>query len=152
MRVRELTVAYRPLPGPFAFDGRKRLSSPREAAALLVPLLSTEAAEVFGILCLSSKHTLIAWHEVSRGTLDTTLVHPREVFKAAILANTASLVLVHNHPSGDPTPSPDDVALTNRLVQAGQILGIEICDHIVIGHDSRYFSFLESGRMERTAL
>ena len=82
-------------------------------------VLQDQPSEVFAILCLSTKHRVIGYHEVSRGTLDTALVHPREVFKAAILANAAAIILTHNHPSGDPTPSADDVALTQRLVQAG---------------------------------
>jgi DNA repair protein RadC len=107
-------------------------------------MLQDEASEVFAILCLSTKHRVLAYHEVSRGCLDSTLVHPREVFKAAILANAASVVLAHNHPSGDPTPSPDDMTLTRRLVDAGRLIGVDVLDHIVIG-DGRYVSFRERG-------
>jgi len=82
---------------------------------------------------------VIAYHEVSRGTLDSVLVHPREVFKAALLANAAAIVATHVHPSGGPTPSPDDVAVTRRLAAAGEILGIPLLDHIIIG-DGRYYS------------
>jgi DNA repair protein RadC len=89
---------------------------------------------------------VIGYYEVSRGTLDSTLVHPREVFKAAILANAAAIILTHNHPSGDPTPSPDDLALTQRLVQAGQIIGIDVLDHVIVG-DGRWTSFVELGRL-----
>jgi DNA repair protein RadC len=107
-------------------------------------LLDHEAVEVFLILCLNTKHSLLAYHELSRGTLDSTLVHPREVFKAAMLANAASVVLGHNHPSGDPTPSPDDIALTMRLVQAGELLGVRVLDHLILGGDG-YHSFKEKG-------
>jgi DNA repair protein RadC len=96
------------------------------------------------ILCLTTKHRVIAYHEVSRGTLDATLVHPREVFKVALLANAAAIILTHNHPSGDPSPSPDDVQLTRRLVEAGVLLGVEVLDHIIVG-DGRYYSFQEVG-------
>jgi DNA repair protein RadC len=96
------------------------------------------------MLCLSTKCRVIGYHELSRGILDSTLVHPREVFKAALLANAATLVLAHNHPSGDPTPSFDDVQLTCRLVQAGQIVGVEVADHIVVG-DGRWVSFRDAG-------
>ena len=89
---------------------------------------------------------MIAFHEVSRGTLDTTLVHPREVFKAALLANSSAIILCHNHPSGDPCPSPDDVHLTRRLVDAGTLLGVDVLDHIIVG-DGRYYSFKEAGRL-----
>ena len=98
------------------------------------------------MLCLSTKHRVIAYHEVSRGTLDSTLVHPREVFKAALLANAAAIVVSHNHPSGDPSPTMDDLEVTTRLVAAGEILGIVVLDHIVVG-DGRYFSFKEAGRL-----
>ncbi len=87
---------------------------------------------------------MIAYHEVSRGTLYATLVHPREVFKAALLANAAAIILTHNHPSGDPAPSPDDMALRRRLVDAGTLIGVDVVDHIIIG-DGCYVSFRERG-------
>jgi DNA repair protein RadC len=86
------------------------------------------------------------YHEVSRGTLDTTLVHPREVFKAAILANASAIVVAHVHPSGDPTPSGDDLHLTRQLTAAGTLLGIEVLDHIIVG-DGRHVSFREIGHL-----
>ena len=122
------------------------LSRPWDAAAAFMALLQDEPAEVFAILCLTTKHRVIAYHEVSRGALDSTVVHPREVFKAALLANSAAIIAAHNHPSGDPTPSPDDADLTKRLAAAGELLGIPLLDHIVIG-DGRYFSFKEAGRL-----
>jgi DNA repair protein RadC len=113
-------------------------------------MLQDEPAEVFAILCVTTKHRVIAYHEVSRGTLDSTLVHPREIFKAVLLANAAAIVAAHNHPSGDPTPSPDDLELTHRLAAAGDVLGIPMLDHIIIG-DGCYYSFKEAGRLlERT--
>ncbi len=144
--LRELTIRYslkadatgRPL-----VIGRT-LSTPATSAAALTALLQDEPGEVFAILCLSTKHRVIAYHEVSRGTLDATLVHPREVFKAALLANAAAIILTHNHPSGDPAPSPDDMALTRRLVDAGKLIGTDVVDHIVIG-DGCYVSFRERG-------
>ena len=146
--VRALTVRYRtaasaagePITAP------ARLDSPDACAALLTSLLGDEACEVFGLLCLSSTRQLIAYHEVSRGSLDATLVHPREVFKAAILANASAILLVHNHPSGDPTPSPDDDLITRRLSLAGVLLGVEVLDHIVVG-DGRFISYKATGRM-----
>lgn len=116
----------------------------RHCAAVFTTMLQDQASEVFAILCLSTKHRVLAYHEVSRGCLDSTLVHPREVFKAALLANAAGIVLAHNHPSGDATPSPDDMALTRRLVDAGRLLGVDVLDHIVIG-DGRHVSFRERG-------
>jgi DNA repair protein RadC len=118
-----------------------------DAAPALQALLGAEVVEVFGILCLSTKCRVIAYHEVSRGTLDATLVHPREVFKAALLANAASVMLAHNHPSGDPSPSPDDCALTRRLVAAGHLIGIPVTDHIIIGA-GRWVSLRASGLLQ----
>src|SRR5437773_1629885 len=142
MKLRELTVRYsvkRDGAGQAVMVGRS-LTSPRDSAAALVALLQDEPTEVFAILCLTTKHRVIAYHEVSRGTLDSTLVHPREVFKAALLANAAAIIVCHNHPSGDPTPTADDVEVTRRLVAAGQVVGIEVLDHVVVG-DGRYYSF-----------
>ena len=144
MLVRELQLVYRPRPDLPTSDGPHRLGVPRDAAAFLMPIIQHEACEVFGILCLTTKHELICWHEVARGSLDTCIVHPREVFKAALLANAACLIGAHNHPSGDPNPSPDDLVLTRNLVAAGIVLGVPFVDHIVIGN-GRYFSFKETG-------
>lgn len=148
MRLRELTIRYTVRKDgegqPVAVD--RRVGTPAQCAAAFSAMLQDEPAEVFGILCLTTKHRVIAYHEVSRGSLDATLVHPREVFKAAILANAAAIILTHNHPSGDPTPSPDDVALTQRLVGAGELLGIDVLDHVIIG-DGRWVSFRELGRL-----
>ena len=91
-----------------------------------------------------TRHAVIAYHEVGRGTLDAVLVTQREVFKAAILGNAAAVIVGHSHPSGDPTPSSDDFELTSRLTAAGVLLGIEVLDHIVVG-DGRYVSFKEIG-------
>ena len=148
MRLRELTVRYsvrKDGEGQPVVVGRD-LSNPRETASALMTALQDQPGEVFAILCLSTKHRVIAYHEVSRGTLDATLVHPREVFKAALLANAAAIILTHNHPSGDPSPSADDVQLTRRLVDAGALLGVDVLDHIIVG-DGRYYSFKEAGRL-----
>lgn len=145
MRLRELTVRYAvrmDADGQPIVVGRT-LGNPKETAAALIATLQDQPGEVFAILCVSTKLRVIAYHEVSRGTLDSTLVHPREVFKAALLANAAAIVLTHNHPSGDPTPSADDVQLTRRLVEAGALLGVEVLDHIIVG-DGRYYSFKEA--------
>jgi len=145
MTLRELTVRYsvkKSSDGQPIVIGRM-LNRPSDAAPALMAILQDEPAEVFAILCLTTKHRVIAYHEVSRGTLDATLVHPREVFKAALLANAAAIVLCHNHPSGEPTPSPDDLQLTRRLVGAGALLGVDVLDHVIVG-DGRYYSFKES--------
>ena len=144
--LRELTIRYSvkaDTTGQPVLIGQT-LSTPAASAVALAALLQDEPGEVFAILCLSTKHRVIAYHEVSRGTLDATLVHPREVFKAALLANAAAIIVTHNHPSGDPSPSPDDMALTRRLVDSGKLIGVDVLDHIVIG-DGRYVSFREQG-------
>lgn len=146
MRVRELKIRYEPRPDLPAIDLRTSLKTPREAAAFLMPIFEKEPAEVFLAVFVTTKHSLIGFHEVSRGTLDATHAHPREIFRAAFLANAAGVILAHNHPSGDPTPSPDDVALTCRLRQAGEILGVEVLDHVIVAED-RYYSFKEGGRL-----
>ena len=146
MRLRELTVRYavkKDSDGQPVVVGRA-LSTPGETALSLMPVLQDEASEVFAILCVSTKHRVIAYHEVSRGALDSTSAHPREVYKAAVLANAAAIIACHNHPSGDPTPSPDDVELTRRLAAAGDVLGIQLLDHLIIG-DGRYCSFKALG-------
>jgi DNA repair protein RadC len=148
MKLRELTVRYsvkKTDAGQPVIVGRA-MNSPRDSAAALMAVLQDQPTEVFAILCLTTKHRVIAYHEVSRGTLDSTLVHPREVFKAALLANAAAIIVSHNHPSGDPSPTLDDLEVTRRLVATGEVLGIPILDHVVIG-DGRYFSFKEGGRL-----
>jgi DNA repair protein RadC len=124
----------------------RQIYGPRAAAETFLALLNDEPAEVFGLLCVSVKRRVIAYHEVSRGALDATTVHPREVFKAALLANAFGIIVGHNHPSGDPEPSAGDIVLTRRLVAAGELIGIPLFDHIVVS-DGRYVSFLETGRL-----
>jgi DNA repair protein RadC len=100
--------------------------------------------EEFLMVPLDGKNQLLGFHVVSVGTLTASLVHPREVYKLAILENAAAIVVVHNHPSGDPTPSAEDQAITKRLAEAGMILGIKLLDHVVIG-DGHYISFADAG-------
>ena len=104
-----------------------------QAAKLLGPLLAFEAAEVFGVLCLTARSRVIGWYEVSRGSINSAWVAPRDVFRAAMLSNAASLILAHNHPSGESQPSDDDCRLTKRMVEGANLLGIAILDHIIIG-------------------
>jgi DNA repair protein RadC len=123
------------------------LETPREAARIFTSLFQDEVVEVGGLLCLSTRHHVLAYHELSRGTVDTTIMHPREIFKAALLTNATVLVLGHNHPSGDVTPSPDDVATTKRVAAAGVVMGIELADHVIVSVDGRYASFKEMGTL-----
>ena len=126
---------------------RPRFTTPRQLATYLLPQYGVGAVERFGIVMLDTKHRVIRVRIVSMGSLDSTVVHPREVFRESASASAAAIVLFHNHPSGDPTPSPDDLALTTRMVHAGDIMGIDVVDHLILA-DQRYFSFVEAGRLE----
>ena len=128
-------------------SARPRLSTPRQLAALLLPQFGSAAVEQFGIVMLDTKYRLIRIKVVSIGSLDFTVVHPREVFREAASASAAAIVLFHNHPSGDPAPSNDDLALTTRMVNAGDIMGIDVLDHLILA-EQRYYSLVESGKLQ----
>jgi DNA repair protein RadC len=127
-------------------SARLRIRSPREAAAYLIPTFGSRAAEQFGIVLLDSKHRVIRTTVVALGTLNTTVVEPRDVFREAVAGRAAAIVVFHNHPSGDPTPSAADVELTRRLAAAGALMGVDLVDHIVLA-DVRYCSFKEMGQL-----
>lgn len=110
------------------------LDNPEAVAALLREPNRLKGVETFQLLLLNTRRRLIRVEQVSQGTLDTILVHPREVFKSAISARAAAIVLAHNHPSGDPTPSEADIKVTRDLIRAGQLLKIEVLDHVILGH------------------
>ena len=114
----------------------KKIANPTDVAnAINIILdLESEAVEKFGILTLTVKHEIAGVHIVSVGSLNASIVHPREVFKLAVLNNASAIILFHNHPSGDPTPSKEDVSITKRLKEAGELMGIEVLDHIIVGH------------------
>ena len=126
-------------------DTRPQLVSPRAAAEFLLPQFGNRPVEQFGVLLLDTKHRVVRASVLSVGTLDASIVHPREVFREAIAAGAAAIVLFHNHPSGDPDPSEDDVRLTERLLAAGVLMGIDVIDHVILA-DVRYYSFRENGR------
>jgi DNA repair protein RadC len=115
------------------FAERKRISSPQDVFNVVQGFLEDADREYFMILTLNTKNHINGVNVVSVGSLNASLVHPREVFKAAILGNAAAIILVHNHPSLDPSPSPEDLEITRRLVEAGRLLGIEVLDHVVVG-------------------
>jgi DNA repair protein RadC len=118
---------------------------PAEAEPMLRQYIGESDREMFVVALLTIRHRVIGLHTVSVGCLTSSLVHPREVFKPAILAGCAALLIAHNHPSGDPDPSAEDVALTRRLASAGSLLGIEIIDHLILGEAGRYVSLKERG-------
>jgi DNA repair protein RadC len=128
--------------------GRQRVqvTSPRSVAELLLPLYGNRPVEQFGVVLLDSKHRVMRTTVVTVGTLDASIVHPREIFREATAAGAAAIVVFHNHPSGDPEPSKEDLALTRRLVRAGLLMGIEVIDHIVLAN-VRYCSMKEEGML-----
>lgn len=129
-----------------AAQARPQCISPRDAARYLIPEFGAASVEQFGVLLLDTRHRVLRTKVLSVGTLDASVVHPREVFREAVAGGAAALILFHNHPSGDPMPSPDDEALTRRLRAAGDLMGIDVVDHLVLA-DTRYVSFKETGRL-----
>ena len=119
---------------------RPQLSTPEAVGRYLLPMYGGHREERFGVVMLDAKNRLIRTELISVGTVDASLAHPREVFRAATVASASAIALFHNHPSGDPRPSDDDVALTRQLVGAGDVMGIRVVDHIILG-DGRWFSF-----------
>jgi DNA repair protein RadC len=124
---------------------RPRFLHPRDIAAYLLPQFGAFPVERFGVMLLDTRYRLLSTRLVSVGSLDASVAHPREVFREALLAGAAALVAFHNHPSGDPTPSAEDVALTARLRAAGEVVGVELVDHLVLA-DVEYCSLREANR------
>jgi DNA repair protein RadC len=129
-----------------AMPGEERtiIRCPEDVCALLMEDLRNLDREHFLALLLNTKNQVLARETISIGTLNSSVVHPRELFKIAIRRSAACVILVHNHPSGDPTPSREDIALTKRLIEAGEIIGIDVLDHIVIG-DNKFTSLKSKG-------
>ncbi|MDY7228982.1 RadC family protein [Hyalangium rubrum] len=128
-------------------ERRPRLRTPKEIHAYLAPWLSALRREVFHVLCFNPRNVLLADVRVAEGTMNTCPVDPREVYAAALTTRATAIVLAHNHPSGDPEPSVQDVGLTVQLVEAGRLLGIKVLDHLVLG-DGAYVSLMERGLLE----
>ncbi len=123
---------------------RPRIRTAADVYRWYAPRLADLAAEEFHVLALDSQSAVLRDLLITRGILNSSLVHPREVFRGAIAEAAAGIIVVHNHPSGDPTPSADDRAITRQLVEAGRIIDLPVYDHVVVGH-GRYVSFAESG-------
>jgi DNA repair protein RadC len=121
-------------------EERPRFKSPEQVAEYLLPLHGGHRVERFGVLLLDTRHRLIRAVVISTGAPDAAVAQPREVFREALLSTAGAVILFHNHPSGDPAPSAEDVAVTARLAQAGQTLGIPVVDHVILG-GGRYYSF-----------
>lgn len=125
---------------------RLQIRSPRDAAAFLLPAFGSRVVEQFGLVLLDTRHRIIRTSVLAVGTANATVVEPRDVFREAALGRATAVVVFHNHPSGDPTPSSADVELTRRLAAAGVLMGIDVVDHIILG-ESGYCSFKEMGQL-----
>jgi DNA repair protein RadC len=125
---------------------RPRLQTPQQIYGYLAPVLSALRRETFHALCLNPRGFLLRDIRVGEGSADCCMVDPREVFSAAVIARATGLVLAHNHPSGDPQPSPHDIALTRQMMDAGRVLNIRVVDHLIVGDDC-YFSFSQRGQL-----
>lgn len=128
----------------------KPAESPKQAVEIVADELASIDREVFCVMNLNTKGKVVNLNIVSVGVLDSALIHPREVFKSVILSNAAAVILFHNHPSGVVEPSADDYETTARLIEAGEILGIKVVDHLIVGSGTgEYYSFANEGDMER---
>ena len=144
IRVREVEVKYKTtqtLPEP------RRIANSSDIFNMFRDRMMRERVEIFCVLLVNSKNQLIGLDPVSRGSLSTSIVHPREVFSNAIRLQAAAIVLMHNHPSEDPAPSREDRDCTHRLNEAGKLLGVRVLDHVVFGA-ADYYSFADAGQME----
>ena len=121
-----------------------KISSPRDVSALLINEMANLNQEVFKLILLNTKNIVISTKDIFKGTLNSSVVHPREVFKEAVQRGSANIIVCHNHPSGDPNPSKEDINITIRLKECGRIMGIELLDHIIIGNN-KYVSLKEKG-------
>ena len=128
------------------YEVETRISCPKDIYEVLTKVcrIQCNAEEVVILITLNTKNIVTGYFEVHRGTINTSLVHPREVFKRALLNNARYIIVAHNHPSGDPNPSKEDIQITKRLKEAGNLLGINLLDHIIVGED-KYISLKEKG-------
>ncbi len=143
--LRELSLRYQvsaPADGP---DGLTVISCPQDVFNLLSPEMEALAQEQLRVLLLNTRNRVVAQRVIYQGTVNSSAVRPAEVLRPAVVENAPSIIIAHNHPSGDPTPSPEDVTVTRDLVQAGKLLDIEVLDHIVIGA-GRFVSLKEKGQ------
>ncbi len=120
----------------------RKVTSPKEVADIFIPLLKDELKEKFIVVCLNSANKIIKYEVISIGNLNSSVVHPREIFKVAIENSSASIILIHNHPSGNPDPSNEDIAITKKVVEGGKMLNIPVFDHIIIAGNN-FTSFVE---------
>jgi DNA repair protein RadC len=125
---------------------KPKISSPEDVYRRLFPRMREQKKEMFIELCLDTKNQILKEEVISVGSLNANVVHPREVFKLALTESAAHIIVAHNHPSGDPAPSREDIEITKKLVETGNIMGITVLDHVIIG-DGRHFSMKEAGHI-----
>ncbi len=125
--------------------GKRHINNPRDLADLGLKFLRNADREMFILICLNTKNSVNCIHLVAIGTLDRATISPREVLKAALLSNAASIAFVHNHPSGDVEPSPEDINLTKTIQNCADLFGIRTLDHVIVADDGQYGSFIEKG-------
>ncbi len=128
----------------FVEEPKRKVRSPKDVYTLMYPKMREQKKEKFITLYLDTKNQILKEETVSIGSLNASIVHPREVFKSALMESSASVIMIHNHPSGDPSPSREDIMVTEKLVEGGKLLGIDVLDHIIIG-DGRYVSLKDEG-------
>lgn len=128
----------------FVEEPKRKVRSPKDVYSLMYPKMREQKKERFITLYLDTKNQILKEETVSIGSLNASIVHPREVFKSALLESSASVIMIHNHPSGDPSPSREDIMVTEKLVEGGKLLGIDVLDHIIIG-DGKYVSLKDEG-------
>lgn len=131
--VKDSSIIYKP----------RCIDNPKSANELIKPFLAESDREKFIVICLDLKNQPTSINTISIGTVSSAIIHPREVFKVAILSNSSAIIASHNHPSGNPQPSQEDIQITKRLKEAGDILGIALLDHIIIGDNDKYVSLKE---------
>lgn len=130
----------------FNEEVKPKINTPEDVYRLIYPRMREQKKECFIELCLDTKNQIIKEDTISVGSLNANIVHPREVFKTALAESAAHIIVVHNHPSGDPAPSKEDIEITRKLVETGKIMGIDVLDHVIIG-DKRHFSMKEAGHI-----
>ncbi|PAV14134.1 DNA repair protein RadC [Methanosarcina spelaei] len=128
----------------FVEEPKRKVCSPKDVYTLMYPKMREQKKEKFITLCLDTKNQILREEVISVGSLNASIVHPREVFKSALMESSASVIMVHNHPSGDPSPSREDIMVTEKMVEGGKLLGIDVLDHIIIG-EGRYVSLKDEG-------
>ncbi len=128
----------------YTYDKRPKISNADDVIQIVKPMIADPNKEFFMALYLNTKNGVIKQEVISIGSLNANIVHPREIFKTACMISASSIIVAHNHPSGDPSPSREDIDLTKKLSEAGKMMGIELLDHVIIGYDKNY-GFKESG-------